>query len=499
MTVLPLYSLLSQDQQMAVFKPPPEGHRLVIVATNVAETSLTIPGVRYVVDSGRAKERQYDHASGVQTFAVSWISKASAAQRAGRAGRTGPGHCYRLYSSALFEDHMPAFSEPEILRMPIEGVVLNMKAMNIDAVVNFPFPTPPDRQALRRAEALLQHLGALDRPALTRMVAGVQRAGSAGGRITELGRVMASYPVTPRFAKMLAVGAENGCLPFVIAIVAGLSVGDPFIHENALEADSDEEGDDYDRAAELANIKSESVLAKEKRKDVRARFFKRHAAFDSGESDMFKLLAAIGAYEHNPTTSFCNEYFLRPKAMQEIQQLRSQISHIAQIPLERITPPDNKQRKILRQILTAGFIDQVAVLESLVAKKGSSAHASARGIPYRAIGVPEPVYLHPSSVLFHHTPPDFVVFTDVVRTARVCLKGVTKVHGSWLAVLGKDICTFSRPLETPGMRAKMGQKAANETEREVIVVPHFGDLGVDLPPVKRKQRREGTRWVTLEE
>ncbi|KLT42475.1 P-loop containing nucleoside triphosphate hydrolase protein [Cutaneotrichosporon oleaginosum] len=490
-TVLPLYSLLSQDAQMAVFRPPPEGHRLVIVATNVAETSLTIPGVRYVVDSGRAKERQYDHASGVQTFAVSWISKASAAQRAGRAGRTGPGHCYRLYSSALYEDHFPAFGEPEILRMPIEGVVLNMKAMNIDAVINFPFPTPPDRQALRRAEALLTHLGALDKASTTKMVAGVQHAGSKGGKITDLGRAMAAYPVSPRFAKMLAVGRENGCLAFVIAIVAGLSVGDPFVHENALEDD----GEEGDREAELEGITSESVRAKERRRDVRSRFFKRHAAFDSGESDMFKLLAAIGAYEHTPTAHFCAEYFLRPKAMQEIQQLRGQICRIAAVPLERMSPPSDKERKILRQILCAGFIDQVAVLESLATKKGSSAHASARGIAYRALGVPEPVYLHPSSVLFHHTPPDYVVFSEVVRTARVCLKGVTKVQGSWLAVLGKDMCTFSRPLETPGMRAK----SVTATEREVIVVPHFGDLGVDLPPIKRRQRREGTRWVTLDE
>ncbi len=494
MTVLPLYSLLSQDAQMAVFRPPPEGHRLVIVATNVAETSLTIPGVRYVVDSGRAKERQYDHASGVQTFAVSWISKASAAQRAGRAGRTGPGHCYRLYSSALFEDHMPAFGQPEILRMPIEGVVLNMKAMNIDAVVNFPFPTPPDRQALRRAEALLTHLGALDKASTTKMVGGVQHAGSRGGKITDLGRAMAAYPVSPRFAKMLAVGKENGCLPFVVAIVAGLSVGDPFVHENALDPDSDEEMDGA-RAAELEGVTSDRVRESERRRDVRARFFKRHAAFDSRDSDMFKLLSAIGAYEHSPTASFCAEYFLRPKAMQEIQQLRAQISAIAGTPLQRMAPPSDKERKILRQVLCAGFIDQVAVLESLVSKKGSSAHASARGIPYRALGVPEPVYLHPSSVLFHHTPPDYVVFAEVVRTARVCLKGVTRVQGTWLAVLGKDMCTFSRPLETPGMRAK----SLTATEREVVVVPHFGDLGVDLPPVKRKQRREGTRWITLEE
>ena len=178
MHIVPLYALLPSEKQMAVFKPPPEGSRLVVVSTNVAETSLTIPGIRYVVDCGRAKEvrrpyflvvlvltlpmqRRYDVANGIQAFQVSWISKASAAQRAGRAGRTGPGHCYRLYSSALFENYFDEFSQPEILRMPIDGVVLQMKSMHIDAVVNFPFPTPPDRQSLRKAETVLSRLGAL--------------------------------------------------------------------------------------------------------------------------------------------------------------------------------------------------------------------------------------------------------------------------------------------------------------------------------------------------
>ena len=268
MHILPLYSLLPNDQQMLVFKPPPEGHRLVIISTNVAETSLTIPGIRYVVDSGRAKERNYDPQSGVQSFAVSWISKASASQRSGRAGRTGPGHCYRLYSSALYENHFEKFSKPEILRMPIEGVVLNMKAMNIDAVTNFPFPTPPDRYALKKAEDLLTHLGALDRPTQTKMIAGVQQAGAAGGRITDLGKKMGGYPVSPRFAKMLVVGEQNGCLPYVIAIVACLSVGDPFIHEQALEVDEDE-----DETVETGLIRSDELRQKEERKETRRRFF----------------------------------------------------------------------------------------------------------------------------------------------------------------------------------------------------------------------------------
>ena len=282
MHVLPLYSLLSNEQQMQVFRPPPSGHRLVIIATNVAETSLTIPGIRYVVDTGRSKERHYDVASGVQSFQISWISKASASQRTGRAGRTGPGHCYRLYSSALFEDHFAKFAKPEILRMPIEGVVLQMKSMNIDQVVNFPFPTPPDRGALQVAEKLLEHLGALERPTHTRMIGGTQLVGKTGGRITDLGKAMAGYPVTPRFAKMLVIGDQHDCLGYVIAIVACLSVGDPFLHEASMDEgnvdeDDSEEGEGGAAAVgrmEREYIKSEEIRAKEERKQTRRRYFK---------------------------------------------------------------------------------------------------------------------------------------------------------------------------------------------------------------------------------
>lgn len=119
--LLPLYSLLPTKEQLKVFDDPPEGTRLCVLATNVAETSLTIPGIRYVVDCGRSKERNYDRVTGVQSFNIQWVSKASASQRAGRAGRTGPGHCYRLYSSAVYEADFEEFAEPELLRMPIEG------------------------------------------------------------------------------------------------------------------------------------------------------------------------------------------------------------------------------------------------------------------------------------------------------------------------------------------------------------------------------------------
>ena len=309
MHIVPLYSLLSSQDQMKAFKSPPEGSRLVVVATNVAETSLTIPGVRYVIDCGRAKQvrdasvmthesacvhhsflkREYDSQNGIQTFRITWISKASASQRAGRAGRTGPGHCYRLYSSAVFENHFEPFSEPEILRVPIEGVVLQMKSMHIDAVVNFPFPTPPDRLALRKAETLLTHLNALGfsspgKSALNTSNTSGQHM-TIGGHITELGKAMALFPVSPRFSRMLVAARSGDVLPYVVAVVAVLSIGNPFLHENFLngkdigadecqhdEAPSAAKSEDV--LAELERIENPEIRVKELRKLERHQFFK---------------------------------------------------------------------------------------------------------------------------------------------------------------------------------------------------------------------------------
>lgn len=199
------------------------------------------------------------------------MSKASAAQRSGRAGRTGPGHCYRLYSSAVFENYFDQFSQPEILRMPIEGVVLQMKSMHIDAVVNFPFPTPPDRLALKQAETVLTRLGALETASESTTTNTGLLPGTVGGKITELGRTMSLFPLSPRFSKMLVSGRQYGCLPYVIAIVSALSIGDPFLREEVLDGD-DSEASDSDE--ELAHITSEQVRAKEARKLQRRAFFR---------------------------------------------------------------------------------------------------------------------------------------------------------------------------------------------------------------------------------
>jgi len=193
---------------------------LIVVATNVAETSITIPGIKYVVDAGRVKQKHFDKRSGVSKFVVEWTSQAAANQRAGRAGRTGPGHCYRLYSSAVFNDQFPKFSPPEILTIPIEGtcthcpslnsflltlavagVILQMKHMSINKVDMFPFPTAPDKQSLKAAHQTLINLGALNT--------------NDTHTITPLGRSLVFFPVAPRFAKMyvsaILTASSNTC------------------------------------------------------------------------------------------------------------------------------------------------------------------------------------------------------------------------------------------------------------------------------------------------
>ena len=214
-------------------------------------------------------QRHYDHVSGLQQYRISWISKASADQRAGRAGRVGPGHCYRLYSSAIFESCFEAHSQPEILRMPIEGIVLQMKSMNIDSVANFPFPTPPDRDALRVAEQTLVNLGAL---------APLPAKAHRPSKITDLGRAMALFPLAPRYAKMLVSGHQHGCLPYVIAMVCALSVGELFIREDTVgDQDSDQEADGIASGLDLSTlngIKSDDIKVKEHRRLQRRAFYK---------------------------------------------------------------------------------------------------------------------------------------------------------------------------------------------------------------------------------
>lgn len=200
--------------------------------------------------------------------------------------------------------------------MPIEGIVLQMKSMNIDQVINFPFPTPPDRAALQKAERVLIHLGALSAAVTS------GKSVTSPAKITELGNAMSLFPLSPRFAKMLVVGQQHGCLPYVIAVVSALSVGDPFLRAEGLgiAAGGDDDadlGDDTSAGAELQHIRSEEVKEREPRKLLRKKFYfvqQQHSALGKSTSDVLKMLSVVGAYDYDAgSTKFCENNFVRVK------------------------------------------------------------------------------------------------------------------------------------------------------------------------------------------
>ncbi|CAG8971343.1 hypothetical protein HYALB_00005961 [Hymenoscyphus albidus] len=509
MHILPLYSLLPTREQLRVFEPPPDGSRLVVLATNVAETSLTIPGIRYVFDCGRSKERKYDKDTGVQSFEIGWISQASASQRVGRAGRTGPGHCYRLYSSAVYERDFQEFAEPEILRMPIEGVVLQLKAMNLQHVINFPFPTPPDRQSLASSEKLLTYLSAI----------------SPTGQITSTGATMSIFPLSPRFARILLVGHLHNCLPYTIALVAGLSAADIFIPENQVVPVIPPKGEDE-------HFTSADRIAEDARNTIRRQFNKaqKDCCFLDDKSDAIKLLQVVGEFAHEPTEEWCREHFVRYKVLKEILQLRRQITDLLRTNItafaglkyqEKLDPPSTKQVKALKQMAASGFIDHIAIRADL-SPNPPAIHRK----PTRAIDVPyltlfpthlrsddedKAVYIHPSSPLAHLSPqecPDYIVYSYLQRAApaaatpekipRTRMHALTDITGGQIAALAKGtpLLHYGKPIKEV-MRGKEGDGGV----REIWVIPYLrsegtGGVGWPLPARKLEQRKvAGRGWV----
>lgn len=504
--VLPLYSLLPTKEQMKVFQDPPKGSRLCVVATNVAETSLTIPGVRYVVDCGRAKERKYDIKTGVQSFEIDWVSKASANQRAGRAGRTGPGHCYRLYSSAVYERDFPQFSIPEILRMPIESVVLTMKSMGISGVIKFPFPTPPERDQLAIAERLLQVLGALDQEC----------------NITELGKNMSNFPMSPRFAKMLMVGNQRGCMPYVVAIVSALSVGDPFINENELGIENEDE-DQGDQELEF-------------KRNLRSKFHSSRQIFSKLDkySDALKLLSAVCAYDWikpEKRDDFLSNNFLRPKLMEEIKKLRKQVTYIVKSLTTKesvasnvteqelkLGMPKDDQVKLLKQVIAAGFVDCVSIRADLIDSDVKlTSKTDIANIPYIPVlptndqeNTSPYVYIHPGSILCTsgEVPPSYIVYEAITAGAnnnpdsatlpKRRMRSLCNITAMALANVAKTsgLITYSKPLGPP-----YAPKLLTSTKRECYVIPRYGanvgtgGVGWDLKPVKVTQNRIKGKWI----
>jgi len=212
--ILPLYARLSAAEQYRVFQP--HAGRRAVLATNVAETSLTVPGIKYVIDPGTARISRYSQRTKVQRLPIEPISRASASQRTGRCGRTSDGICIRLYGEADFESR-PQFTDPEILRTSLASVILRMAALDLGAIADFPFVDPPDSRHVADGLRLLEELGAIK--------AGSGRAGSP--RLTETGRKLAELPVDPQFGRMILEAGRNGCAREVLIITAALSIQDP--------------------------------------------------------------------------------------------------------------------------------------------------------------------------------------------------------------------------------------------------------------------------------
>lgn len=506
--ILPLYSQLQTKDQLRVFEPPPENSRLIVLATNVAETSLTIPGIRYVFDCGRAKEKKYDRLTGVQIFEVGWISKASASQRAGRAGRTGPGHCYRLYSSAVYERDFEEHAEPEILRMPVEGVVLQLKSMDLQHVVNFPFPTPPDRQSLVKAEKLLTYLGAV----------------SSDGKITSVGRELSNYPLSPRFSKMLTIGHQHGCMPYTVALVSALASLEMFIPENQLNLSSPPQPDFHtveDRLAEEARTQLKSAY------NHAHHLLSRH----SSSSDALKGLTALCAYAHAPSKDdFCRDMFLSPKALSEASNLCSQLMSIvrnnnptliATNASLKLPSPSKTQIAALQQFTAAAFIDQIAILAS-----ASPSPPDLPRKPTRAIDVPYlplfpintkrrpdtdivdiAVFIHPSSVLAHLATkdlPTYIIYSHLQRGTPATIEGTKKPRTrmrALTAVTAKQVAGLAKGTPLLVYGKPIGKIEEGEGKmRTCWVVPSLvgekGSMGWPLPAQKVVQKRDGKgEWV----
>lgn len=265
--------------QSRVFKPTPPGARKVVVATNVVETNLTIPGIYYVVDPGFSKQKAYDPRLGMDSLFAMPVSQMEARQRAGSAGRTGPGKCYRLYTEAAFRNDMPPNSLPDIQRTNLSHTILMIKATGINDLLGFDYIDPPPAPAMMTALESLYALSALDDE----------------GRLTPLGRKMADFPMEPPLAKMLIASAELGCSEEILSIVAMLSVQGVFYHPKAKQAQADSQ----------------------------------KAKFYQPEGDHLTLLAVYNGWKaSNYSKSWCYTNFIQARSMQHAQNIRKNLLDI---------------------------------------------------------------------------------------------------------------------------------------------------------------------------
>ncbi|RUP47114.1 hypothetical protein BC936DRAFT_146116 [Jimgerdemannia flammicorona] len=401
--ILPLHASLSPQEQNKVFKPAPKGARKIVVATNVAETSITIDGVVYVIDSGRVKETQYDPANNMTNLVETWTSRASARQRRGRAGRTRPGQCFRLYTRAIEVKKMQAQQTPEMLRIPLEQLALSVKAMGEKDVQRFlqKAINPPSTGALKTALQTLVDVGAIH--------------DGSSSKLTALGKHMATIPADLRISKMLLFGAIFRCLDPILSVAAIMSVKSPF------------------------------VSPMDKREEARAA----REAFSYARSDWLTDLKAFEAWDEQrkeggskAARSFCERNFLSNNTLLEISALRSQyFEALSLIGFASIDGPSADRNanahnlNLLKSIIFAGLYPNLIRIKMPDAKYDKMISGTverdreAREIKFYTRNDPGRVFIHPSSILFHanNFSPPFLVYFSRMATSKTFIHDGTEV------------------------------------------------------------------------
>lgn len=377
MCILPLYASMPSTQQSLVFEPVPKEVRKIVVGTNIAETSLTIPGIRFVVDTGMCKQKVYNPRLGMDSLQVTPISQAQALQRSGRAGRTGPGKCYRLYTERAYHEEMLTSGIPEVQRTCLTNTLLQLKSMGIQDLLTFPWMDAPPLQAVVAALHQLFALGALD----------------DDGMVTRLGRQMAQLPLDPPLAKTLLHGASEDCLDEILTVVAMLSTQlSLFYRPRGREEEADR---------------------------VKTRF-------SNQSGDHLTLLNVYEQWERNGCSpQWCWQHFLHSRALLRAREIRTQLTdmlHRLPLPPPNNSPVDLKWR-VQRSIL-AGFFMHVAQRDS---------HDGG----YRTLLDRTSVYVHPSSALFGKEGGrnDWVVYHELVCTSREWMREISVIDPRWLIEL----------------------------------------------------------------
>ncbi|XP_059590211.1 pre-mRNA-splicing factor ATP-dependent RNA helicase DEAH1 isoform X1 [Vitis vinifera] len=367
--ICPIYANLPTELQANIFEPTPEGARKVVLATNIAETSLTIDGIKYVIDPGFCKMKSYNPRTGMESLLVNPISKASAMQRAGRSGRTGPGKCFRLYTAYNYYNDLEDNTVPEIQRTNLANVVLSLKSLGIHDLLNFDFMDPPPAEALLKALELLYALSALNRL----------------GELTKVGRRMAEFPLDPMLSKMIVAADNYKCSDEIISIAAMLSVGN-------------------------------SIFYRPKDKQVHADNARMN--FHTGNvGDHIALLKVYSSWkETNYSTQWCYENYIQVRSMKRARDVRDQLEGLLErVEIELASNPNDLDA--IKKSITAGFFPHSARLQ----KNGS----------YRTVKHPQTVHIHPSSGLAQ-VLPRWVIYHELVLTTKEYMRQVTELKPEWL-------------------------------------------------------------------